>query len=375
MGNLVCKAELLNCRRAVAAADYSDCAGLCQCLGHCLGAVCELIELEYAHRSVPDDGACALYSVGEESDGLGADVHAHEIFGNVALGENRLRVCGEFSRTVIVDREQELDALGCCLGYHVLCIVDTIRFEQRLADLIALCLLEGVGHAAADDDGVSLLKEVIDDVYLIGDLCATEDSNERALGIVKSLAHDGQLLVDEQAGVCRQVCSNTGGGGVRSVHGAECVGHKDLRHVSKSLCKLGIVLLLADVKAEVLKKHDLAGLESCGLGLCILADDVLCKDHVHAEKLGKSDCYRRKRELGLPLALGLAKMRACDNCRAVVEQVLDGGHSGLDTLVAGDLAGLLVLGNVEVAAQQDLLALYVDIIDCLLVVIHGMPPI
>jgi len=62
---------------------------------------------------------------------------------------------------------------------------------------------------------------------------------------------------------------------------------------------------------------------------------------------------------------------AGDDGRALLEQVLDGGQSRDDTLVAGDLAGLLVLGNVEVAAQQDLFAFDVDIVNGFLVVIHA----
>ena len=41
----------------------------------------------------------------------------------------------------------------------------------------------------------------------------------------------------------------------------------------------------------------------------------------------------------------------------VLQQILDGGQCRHDALVAGDGAGVLVLGHVEVAAQQDLLAL------------------
>ena len=65
-------------------------------------------------------------------------------------------------------------------------------------------------------------------------------------------------------------------------------------------------------------------------------------------------------------------MGAGDDGSAVIEQCLYGGDSGLDTLVAGDLAGFLVLGNVEVAAEQDLLALNVNIANGLLVVVHDI---
>ena len=41
--------------------------------------------------------------------------------------------------------------------------------------------LERVGHAAADDDGVGLLAQDLDDGQLVGDLGAADDGDERAL--------------------------------------------------------------------------------------------------------------------------------------------------------------------------------------------------
>ena len=90
-------------------------------------------------------------------------------------------------------------------------------------------------------------------------------------------------LIDEQAGVCGQIRRDAGGGGVRPLHGAESVGHEDIRHVGKRLGEVRAVLLLADVEAEVLKQHDLAGLESGGLGLCVLADYIPGKDNILTE--------------------------------------------------------------------------------------------
>ena len=180
------------------------------------------------------------------------------------------------------------------------------------------------------------------------------------------------------------------------MHGAECVGNEDLCHVSQSLSKLGVVLGLALVEAQVLKQHDLTGLEGCSLGLCILADGVGRKDDFHAEQLAQALCNGSEGQLlegllpcflsegsrilalfglllheGIESGVGLAEVGAGDDRRAVFEQVLYGGESGNDTLVACDLTGRLVLRHVEIAAEQDLLALDINIIDGLLVVVHG----
>ncbi len=53
------------------------------------------------------------------------------------------------------------------------------------------------------------------------------------------------------------------------------------------------------------------------------------------------------------------------------QEVLDGRQVRPDALVVGDGAGGLVLGDVEVAAEQDLLALDVHVLDCFFVVVHS----
>ena len=157
-----------------------------------------------------------------------------------------------------------------------------------------------------------------------------------------------------------------------AVHGAESVGDEEVGHVSQGLGEVSAVLLLANIEAEVLKKHDLAGLQSGGLGLGVLTDDVGSEDHFLTQQLAEALCHGGQGQLGLPLALGLAQVGAGDDGSAVFQQILDGGDGGNDTLVAGDLAGLFVLRNVKVAAEKHLLALDVNIINCLLVVVHDI---
>ena len=62
-------------------------------------------------------------------------------------------------------------------------------------------------------------------------------------------------------------------------------------------------------------------------------------------------------------------MRAKDNSRVVVQQVLDRLQGRTDTLVIGDIA-VFVLRDVEIAANDDLFAIYVDVFDTLFVVLH-----
>ena len=155
------------------------------------------------------------------------------------------------------------------------------------------------------------------------------------------------------------------------MHGAEGVGHIDLGHGGELLGELGVVLLLALVEAQVLKQHYLAGLQSGGLGLGVLADDVFGHDDVHAQQLAQALGDGLEAQVGLPLSLGLAQVGAGYDGGAILKQVLDGGQGGDDALVAGDLARLLVLRHVEVAAEQHLLAVGIEVVYGLLVVVHA----
>ena len=158
MRDLVGKAELLGCRRAVAAADDRDRAALGERLGHGLRAGRKGWELKNAHGAVPHDRARALGRRAEELDGLGADVHAHHIRGDVhRVDDVGLCVGGKLRRRDGIDRQQELDALLLGLFDHLERVGALVFLEQGLADLAALRLGERVGHAAADDDGVGLV--------------------------------------------------------------------------------------------------------------------------------------------------------------------------------------------------------------------------
>ena len=128
------------------------------------------------------------------------------------------------------------------------------------------------------------------------------------------------------------------------------------------------------MEAEILQQHDLSALEGACLCLGVFADDVPGKDDLPAQKLAQTLGNGRKAQLFLPLALGLAEVGAGDHRRALIEQIPDGGQRRDDALVRGDLAGLLVLRNVEVAAQQDLPALDIHVVNGFFIVVHNSSP-
>ena len=176
---------------------------------------------------------------------------------------------------------------------------------------------------------------------------------------------------------------------------AEGVGHVQISHGSHGLRQLGVVLGLTLFKAGVLQQQDLTGLQRGSLGLGVLAHHIAGEDDLLAQQLAQAlgdgsqsqllqgflpvlffdgrcvlTLFHLLFHIGLKGGHGLAQMGAGDDGSAVLQQIADGGQGGDDALVAGDLAGLLILRDVEIAAQQDLLAGYFHVTDGLLVVIH-----
>ena len=176
------------------------------------------------------------------------------------------------------------------------------------------------------------------------------------------------LCLNQVAADGRQVVSHAGGGGVSAVCGAEGIVDKNVSQAGKSLAQLGIVLGLALDEPGVLQQHDLALFQGGGLGVGIRACDIGGHDDLLAQQLRKAVRHDLQAQLFLPLALGLAHVGAEDDLCAVLHQITDGGKSGDDPLVGSDLA--VLGGDVEVAAAQNPLAGYINILNRLFVVVH-----
>src|SRR3569832_339963 len=87
--DLVGDAVFRHGRERVAAAGDGECVALGDGVGERLGALAELVELEHADRTVPDDGAGLLQNLRELFRGLGTDVEDHV----VGVGGARLLRC------------------------------------------------------------------------------------------------------------------------------------------------------------------------------------------------------------------------------------------------------------------------------------------
>ena len=98
------------------------------------------------------------------------------------------------------------------------------------------------------------------------------------------------------------------------------------------------------------------------------ADDVLGQLDLEAQLLGQALGDGREGVVHVELALRAAQMRAQNDGGAVVQQIFDGRQSRVDAGFIGDVL-ISVQRHVKVAADENLLALDVDVLDGFLV--HG----
>ncbi len=207
-------------------------------------------------------------------------------------GGGHHRVHGEHELGLAIRRGLREDLLR---GLEVLFI------QQRMADLFALRLEEGVGHPAADDEGVHLRHQVGDHVNLR--LGAAEDGDEGAGGIVQHARQHLDLFAHQQAGDRGlEVLGHDRGGGVRAMRGAEGVVHPDVGQTGQLLGELLVALLFFRVEAEVLEHHHVARLHLLDRGL-----DFRARRNPGASSPGGRATRRGARRPGR----GTAQDRAC----------------------------------------------------------------
>ena len=140
---------------------------------------------------------------------------------------------------------------------------DLVGFQQRLADLLALRLQEGVGHAAADDERVHLGQQVADDADLVADLGAAQNRQER-LGWGFSVAlprYSSSFSISSPAALFSHEVRDALGAGVGAVRRAEGVVDVDIAELGQLLGERRIVLLLFGVVAHVFQQQGLSALQ------------------------------------------------------------------------------------------------------------------
>lgn len=207
VANLVLNTVLLGNGGSVTTTDDDDLAVLLDSVNDGvesgLGAAGELLELKDTGGTVPEDGLGIGNGLLVELDGLLTAVKSLPAVGDTVLvsGVASVGILVELVGGDVVDGEDELDALLLGLLNEVTDGLGAGLVEEGVSDGDVLKgLLEGEGHATADDEGVDLVKEVVDELDLVGDLGTTENSKEGALGVLEGLGEVLELLLDEETG-------------------------------------------------------------------------------------------------------------------------------------------------------------------------------
>ena len=206
-----------SCNR-VATTNEGECTILLSCLGNslsnCGGTLSELVELEYAHRTIPDHSLALADYVREESNGLVGDVKTHPAFGGlIDLRGVGVGILVELVSVYTVNGEEYLYALSLSLVEDLLSQVEFVGLAERSTNLTAQSLDEGVGHATTNDQVVYTTQEVLDDVDLVANLGTTHDGGEGTLCVVEHFVHGLELLVDEETEHLGILCEEVGDNG------------------------------------------------------------------------------------------------------------------------------------------------------------------
>ena len=239
--------------------------------------------------------------------------------------------------------------------------VDLVLLEQALADLVALSLEEGEDHAAADEEPVDRVEQVVDDAELVGDLGAAQDDDVRALRVAGELAQDLDLALHQLAGRVRQPLAarrrrwRACGARRRSRRrrrrrpaSASCVGER---------AALGVVL--ARPRPALKRRFSSSATSpspSAATAACALSPTVSVGELRPAGRAPRPAARRPARGCTSRPACPFGRPRCAhdDDARAAVGEVRDGRRAGPDPAVVGDRRA--VERDVEVGADEDPLA-------------------
>ena len=151
------------------------------------GALGEGADLEHAHRAVPDDRLRrrrACWRTARPSPGRCPGPSSRPGSPSAAHDLRARRPPRTPSATTTSTGSTISTPFSCGLREVALDGLDLVGLEQRVADLVALRGEEGEAHAAADEQAVDLVEQVVDDAELVGDLRAAEHDHVRALRVV-----------------------------------------------------------------------------------------------------------------------------------------------------------------------------------------------
>jgi hypothetical protein len=220
---------------------------------------------------------------------------------------------------------------------------------------------ERVGHAAADDQRVDLVREVGQEVDLGRHLRAADEGDDRLGRFAQALLQRLQFGLHGAAGKGRQEMRKPFGRGVRAMRRGEGVVHIDIAVFGQRAHEIRIVLFLALVEPRVLQEEHVAVRHRLDRLPGRLADAVFGKADMAAEFGFHRPGDGFQRHIGVLFALRPAEMGEKNHLRAVTREFPDRRQDALDAGRVGDLS--VLHRYVEVDPEQHALAGEVAIVE------------
>jgi hypothetical protein len=134
----------------------------------------------------------------------------------------------------------------------------------------------------------------------------------------------------------------------------------DICHRSELARKLNVTGFLAGIETQVLKNQDVAVLQSCGFGGCIIANRVGRERYGLAQELPEALGGGCETHLRIRFTFGAPKVAHKNELSAAINHRLDRRKGHLDTSVVRNLE-ILIERDVEIDSHQYGLAIYIYI--------------
>ncbi len=213
--------ELVHRGERVAAADHRCSGRVGDRVRHRLGARREGVDLEDAHRAVPEDRLRARRFGGVGLRRLGSDVEAHPAVRDLASRPSRSAPASSFWATTWSTGSSS-SVTGVLRGGENRAAASSMRSAstQRGADGLALRTQERVRHRAADADHVGAAHHRFEHRELVGHLGAAEQAQEGPRGV----EHAAQVVEfrPQQVAGCRALRVRTPCRPSTRARGARC---------------------------------------------------------------------------------------------------------------------------------------------------------
>ena len=175
---------------AVSAADDGNRAvfgGFNHCIGNGVAALGEIRELKHAHGAVPENRFAFEDFIGKQLFGFGADVQAFHV-GRNGVGHHGFSRLGKFFGNAEVHRHQHFDAFGLRFGHNLVGFFNFAFVQQGFAHFHAFGFEESIGHAAADNQHIDFVQQVVKQHDFVGHFGPADNGRKRAGRIIEGFA-------------------------------------------------------------------------------------------------------------------------------------------------------------------------------------------